>query len=75
MILIGALGVAGCESAAKRAEEQYEIVKKNEVGDRDKCAAAGRVKAAWLKERNNAKYQEWQTIEYVDCSKADRNGF
>jgi hypothetical protein len=75
MIVIGALAVASCDSAAEKAEQQYKIVAKSEVGDREKCATAGRVKAAWLQERNNTKYREWQTIEYVDCSKADRNGF
>lgn len=75
MILAGALAVAGCESAAEKAEQQYKIVEQNEVGDREKCAAAGRVKAAWLEERNDTKYKEWQTKEYIDCSTADRNGF
>lgn len=63
LLICAAVLLAGCaghygRAAARDAEEEYRIVA--QTGSlREKCAAAERAKAAWLRARDEHKYNEW----------------
>ena len=49
--------------------KEYEITKRNGTV-MDRCAQAGLVKAAFLQDQNEEKYQEWSSIQKYDCMAA-----
>ena len=67
LIFIAALALVGCASEAEKAEEEYRIVAARAIDDRDKCAAARRVEAAYLREGNAKSYEHWNLIAASTC--------
>lgn len=61
--------MAGCEAESEKAEREYDVVSKSasSVNHDDKCAAAKKVKQAYLKERNQERYELWSLLEYSAC--------
>lgn len=66
--------VAACSSATDRAEQSYRIAKKNDRQPWDRCAAARRVKEAWLAEGDREQYEQWSLEESNACFEARRLG-
>lgn len=75
-LVILALGaLAACSSAGAREEEKYDMVKRQaeKVGVfkyRTLCPQSRAVAAAYLEDRNEAKYQEWKLTADLDCGLA-----
>jgi uncharacterized protein YcfL len=71
-ILIAPLLLVACgsrDSEAVSAEKQYQLVADSGTAA-DKCAAAGRVADAWLKQENREKYDLWRSRRTADCTEA-----
>lgn len=68
--------VAACSSAGAREEEKYEIVER-QSGDvgmyryRTLCNQSKVVAAAYLEEKDEAKYKDWKLKSDINCSLAN----
>lgn len=71
MIFLAALALTGCgQSAAKKAEEQFEIVAASYAATNgEKCAAANKVTAAYLEAGNQQEYEAWNSRAYQWCAR------
>jgi hypothetical protein len=60
-LAFGCLILLSCshQSDAERAEKQFAIVEQNGSAS-DRCEAARAAQQAWLKELNQAKFNEWK---------------
>jgi len=70
MCIPAALLLAGCSSEGQKAEERFEMVKRNSAGAQQSCDEAERVAQAYLNEGNERKYKDWQATATVECSAA-----
>jgi hypothetical protein len=74
ILSLGAL--AACSSAGAREEEKYEMVDRQTKSDTEKvrdselCAQGKAVAAAYLEERNEAKYKDWKLTSDIHCLSA-----
>ncbi len=64
-----ALMLVACgESAGAKAEQQYEMIKKNTLATYgDRCTAANKAMQAYLEEGNQESYERWQLTSRNDC--------
>lgn len=70
-LLILVVSVAACSpSPGARAEQAYEIVKKNALDRNEVCRAARAARDAWLSEGNEKKYELAEIRAYGDCAGA-----
>jgi len=75
IVALGAL--AACSNAGTGAAEEakYQMVKRDTEGKyqpyRARCQQAKAVAAAYLADRNEAKYKEWQSTADLDCGLTD----
>lgn len=61
--------LAGCESAAEKAEAEYDFIDKSiSTTAADRCRAAQVVQEAWLAERDKLRYEIWSSRAALDCS-------
>jgi hypothetical protein len=73
LVLLGSLGVAGCNRTtrdAEAAEKEYAIVDESGGSPDERCAAARKVAAAWLKAQDRAKWQLSDVRAELDCNRA-----
>jgi len=68
---IAAATLAGCSSAASKAEADYEFLSKNGGTDQEKCAAAGRAAQAWMEAHDAQKYEWWTSMRNIICQKVE----
>lgn len=69
--LIFVAPIAACSpSPGAKAEQAYEIVKKNALDRREVCKAARAARDAWLSEGNEKKYELAEIRAYGDCAGA-----
>lgn len=73
-ILAIGLSATGCSDEIKDAEQQYEIVQRNGT-PAQKCDAARKVAAAYLKAKDGAGYQRTNVSAQIECMKADRPNY
>jgi hypothetical protein len=69
---VAAILLAGCNglfgpTEAEKAISEYEMVAKTALEPRDKCAAARKVEAAYLREGNDQQYRYWNSIAAGMC--------
>lgn len=67
VIFAGLALLAGCASESEKAEDEYRIVSEKSLNERDKCAAARKVEAAYLREGNAERYELWNLRAENDC--------
>lgn len=68
-ILVIGFSATGCSNEIKDAEQQYEIVERNGT-PQQKCDAARKVAAAYLKAKDAAGYQRTNTGAEIECMHA-----
>lgn len=68
-----ALAVTGCDSAAERAEDQYNLVAGQQFPDYNaRCEQAAKVEQAYLEAGDADRYAEWDVRGRIECSVAER---
>ena len=56
----------------QQAENEFLMMERSGLDPRDLCAAAGKVKRAYLEQGDEVKFQTWDAREYSACARARR---
>jgi hypothetical protein len=67
ILIVAALGLAGCERAAERAEKEFSFLSDNGGSKSEKCRAAIKARDAWAERQVPEKYDDWQFYAKVYC--------
>lgn len=59
--------LVSCAPDSQKAEEEYRIVAEKAFDERDKCAAARKVEAAYLREGDVEQYEIWNLRAENEC--------
>jgi hypothetical protein len=68
--IIAALALAGCTSAAVKADDEYRFLKENGGSKNELCAAAKKARDAWALEKNQDRYGQAKLNADIACLSA-----
>lgn len=69
-IIFAVLALAGCTSAAVKADEEYRFLRENGASKADLCRAAQKSRDAWALEKNKDRYGQAKLNADVACLSA-----
>ena len=69
-IVILALSVSACSSAADKASEQHQFLVDSQAPPVELCGSAMGVRQAYADEQDAQNYNRWRSIAYNECTKA-----
>lgn len=72
ILVAGLLGA--CNSAAMKAEDDYEFLSGSGASKAELCAASTKAKEAWAERQNKEKYEHWKLVSDVNCLSAQIGG-
>ncbi len=64
--------LSACTSKAEQAEDEFMMIARSGLDPSDLCAAAGKVKRAYLEQGDEVKFQTWEAREYSACARSRR---
>lgn len=69
------ISVSACKSEAEQATQEFILASQNKFQPQEACAAARRVKDAYLRAGNQTQYEQWSVNEFNACFSAQMNGY